>query len=570
MSEEVVTADAMAFGAAEAMNGTTRQRINKEYEKWAGAHRDEEIDKVVRKLQNLKPPTDRFTDDQLTKLGKVVPTTGEAVNEALKGEIADLVKARDACMAREADLQDKLLKSMNAEEIRRMKDEVETLAAEKSKLGDRLSEALNSLAAAQASNRMASPTSQGAADAKGGGFGSFTPSMAQADPGDAKGGGFGSFTPSMAQPDPGDAEPAVSEEILAYRKRLGDGPMERGVDADKVPRGMYLFDHTKKTLTFGGKTLHINDAAVDDLTMADERFTAVIDAIEDLKFTVDDDGNISFDFTDSIAGRMFVLTENEKQIQGDRNTLMTISNDMKSVDKAKVRKLVPLLKKGVMYDEMMNNGLLYDNTYVGGFYDRDYEPETGTGRLGTALKLLWVVLTSTAGKMKLASSEDARIKNELVKMRDDVMGRLGKLGLTETRNGQILQDLKANIDEMIAAAMGDFSLVGVKDYKGVPEEAKEDGGTLFSLTVSDELIQKKIINAITSFLMTARGEEESPYASIAEIAWQFHKVRAHVITALMKVSKGDEHKTDHDPKGALPFSAGEFNEIMSRIASKYL
>lgn len=570
MSEDI-DAGPVGFGAAEALNPSVEREYRKRYDEWTDAHRDKKIDEVVQQLQNLKPKTtNKFTALQLDKLGEIVPS-GEAVNAAFK-------TTNETYAKRIEELEKKIGLSTSATETEILRAEIKRLEGEILRLR---AEADAAIAAAKAAAAVAAtkPTAGGGGPA---------PPPPEAVPGmlASIGGALKSLTGYVDKP------PAVTvrltEKMSALRGKLINGPINPAKNNNRIKVGVYSFDsRTQKISTgTGSSKRELTGVEFNDLKAADTRMAFLGRAEEDVNIIVTGtkptDMFMTFNFDDaSFSAHMFVVANKKEDLQRVKNDIFRIANGLENGDDmAAISSLTDLVAKGELYDDMEMRGLISGDNYVGGFYDDDSNTSDHV-RLQTALKLFWVTLTSTAGKTMLDETQKGNLDAILRNMEDGVFDRLQKMGLDEKEpifeyQGALLKRLREHFGKFRAASSKDFGIVGVDGYKGVPKEANEEGEFFtFDFEPGLEDDRRKVINAITSFLMTARDDGSSPYASIAEIAWQFYKIRSHVIDALKKkhdVAEGKTHVPDPNiAKGTIAFSAGEgFDAIVSRMAMKFL
>jgi hypothetical protein len=223
--------------------------------------------------------------------------------------------------------------------------------------------------------------------------------------------------------------------------------------------------------------------------------------------------------------------------------------------------------------ELENRSMLANSTFVGGFYQvdaggiKDVEIDE---RIETALRLLWVVLTSTAGKMSLSGSSVDEVGVMLTSMTRAIMQNLTGLG-QKADAYQTFDTLQLKLDEMVGLAIKDYGVVDGQ-YTEQPHEVQEIVGNecepLFKLktfTAEDNvepLERMAVYNAVTSFLMTERPKLETTnstqtaYASVADIVLQFHKVRRHVIAKIVAKKNGMLEESATLPTHNLKFSSG--------------
>jgi len=80
-----------------------------------------------------------------------------------------------------------------------------------------------------------------------------------------------------------------------------------------------------------------------------------------------------------------------------------------------------------------------------------------------------------------------------------------------------------------------------------------------------------ISSGISSFLFTATGDAEAPFASIAKIAFQFLKARDFVKSVIAKtMGEGTtDISTDVNTDTLHYFGAGDANQIIARMLMAY-
>jgi hypothetical protein len=232
-------------------------------------------------------------------------------------------------------------------------------------------------------------------------------------------------------------------------------------------------------------------------------------------------------------------------------------------------------QRALLAEALKKRSMLENDTFVGGFYHIDVDvigddDSAISGRIETALRLLWVVLTSTAGKMSLSGSSVDEVGVMLTSMTRAIMQNLTGLGQKASAY-QTFDTLQLKLDEMVGLAIKDYGVVDGQ-YTEQPHEVQEIVGNecepLFKLktfTAKDNvepLERMAVYNAVTSFLMTERPKLETTnstqtaYASVADIVLQFHKVRRHVIAKIVAKKNGMLEESATLPTHNLKFSSG--------------
>ena len=227
--------------------------------------------------------------------------------------------------------------------------------------------------------------------------------------------------------------------------------------------------------------------------------------------------------------------------------------------------VLQLVAKGAMYDELEDRGLIVDENYVGGFFEKGTENAADEiVRVNDAFKLLHVVMKCTVG---MVTSKRGNVDEELDKVEAEVTKRvIDALTLIEE------DDLADGLIEEVKT-----KITAIKDLSKRDNNLSETGSDTVLLN-TDGLLKKasaivlfKVSSGITSFLFTATGDKNeggTPFASIADIAFQFLKARDFVKSVIAKTMTGDMTDTDVNTD-TLYFGAGDANQIIARMLMAY-
>jgi chemotaxis protein histidine kinase CheA len=221
-------------------------------------------------------------------------------------------------------------------------------------------------------------------------------------------------------------------------------------------------------------------------------------------------------------------------------------------------------KKALAYDmvnAMEKRGLANNDEYVGGFYtstENDFDDIIP--KMETALKLLWVVMTSTVGKF--GDTIALRQNAALTAITNGIANRFGKLGLHQ--ESPIFAKWKEVLVTMNDLVRSDANTTEAPSFEN-------DANNICRSGTSSE--NYKLLNGLTSFLMTEKNDVDrlaDKYVSVVDIVWQFHKVRRFVIGHIRGGKPDDKSVNTQNHK----FSAGddcfETSDAVSRLARMFL
>jgi len=226
--------------------------------------------------------------------------------------------------------------------------------------------------------------------------------------------------------------------------------------------------------------------------------------------------------------------------------------------------IILLIDKGDMFDELEDRGLIVDSKYVGGFFEKggtgDHEIEIR--RVNEAFKLLHVVMKCTVG---MVTSKGLIVDTQLDEVEAGVNNALtvSKFPLKRLAPGvEILEEVGKKI----------------KYIKELSLRDSESSQTMSALLTAGDLLSQQsdkvlfmISSGISSFLFTATGDAEAPFASIAKIAFQFLKARDFVKSVIAKtMGEGTtDISTDVNTDTLHYFGAGDANQIIARMLMAY-
>jgi len=280
--------------------------------------------------------------------------------------------------------------------------------------------------------------------------------------------------------------------------------------------------------------------------------------------------NTNPDSTGSLQG-MFgdeVYTDEKKRastkLQETIASFQANTEDLPQDMKEAMGDIILLIDKGDMWDELADRGLIVDDKYVGGIFEK------GPGDLGVeiqrvneAFKLLHVVMKCTVG---MVTSNGNTVGTEL----DEV--EAGVIAALTVRKFDLI---RLAVDEVDILGEVGKKITAIKDLSKRDDNLSQ---TMSVLLTAGDLLSKQsaevlfmISSGISSFLFTATGDAEAPFTSIAKIAFQFLKARDFVKSVIAKtMGEGTtDISTDVNTDTLHYFGAGDANQIIARMLMAY-
>jgi hypothetical protein len=184
----------------------------------------------------------------------------------------------------------------------------------------------------------------------------------------------------------------------------------------------------------------------------------------------------------------------------------------------------------------------------------DGDDVTIDAKLQTALRLYWVMLSTTAGK--LAATGARNVRNVLTQMKREMMEHY-RIEVEDTFSYFSTQ-IDSKLQELENVAVHEF---GVEDdfIEGYFFDTEDDNSNMFTLGTEDDDYQKaQFMRALFAYMMSAKAKQKSEFTSLSELVWNFHKGRRHMIRAVLNYRSGlTGAQTKYvAPDANLTFTAG--------------